>query len=145
MNIAITELKKLQEEKMAAYEKFRERSKELFGNVAKQIFIDYPEISAFSWTQYTPYFNDGDECVFSAHTDYPTLTLVSGDDKDEFTNSSYKINGIAEKDQPYAKGGRAILELLNQFDDDDFKDMFGNHVKVIVSASGVEVEDYEHD
>ena len=31
-----------------------------------------PRIQAISWTQYTPYFNDGDSCTFSAHTSYPS-------------------------------------------------------------------------
>ena len=29
--------------------------------------LDDPEIHDFGWTQYTPYFNDGDPCVFDAN------------------------------------------------------------------------------
>lgn len=29
-----------------------------------QALLDEPTIASFSWTQYTPYFNDGDPCIF---------------------------------------------------------------------------------
>lgn len=31
----------------------------------KQFFIAFPQVKTIVWSQYTPYFNDGDECVFS--------------------------------------------------------------------------------
>jgi hypothetical protein len=33
----------------------------------KDLFDKYPEIRSVTWTQYTPYFNDGDTCTFSVH------------------------------------------------------------------------------
>jgi hypothetical protein len=30
----------------------------------KELFIKYPEIETASWTQYTPFFADGDICIF---------------------------------------------------------------------------------
>lgn len=35
-----------------------------FAEATKEFFIATPEISTLEWTQYTPYFNDGDECTF---------------------------------------------------------------------------------
>jgi hypothetical protein len=32
-----------------------------------QALLDDETIASFGWTQYTPYFNDGDPCVFSIH------------------------------------------------------------------------------
>jgi hypothetical protein len=29
-----------------------------------ELFEEFPELESFSWTQYTPYFNDGDTCEF---------------------------------------------------------------------------------
>ena len=43
-----------------------------------KIFDTFPEVKSVSWTQYTPYFNDGEECTFSAHIDY---FYVNGTDK----------------------------------------------------------------
>lgn len=36
-----------------------------FPEMFKEVFENYPEIHRFSWVQYTPYFNDGEECTFS--------------------------------------------------------------------------------
>jgi hypothetical protein len=33
-----------------------------------QALIDDPEIVEFGWTQYTPYFNDGEPCIFGANS-----------------------------------------------------------------------------
>jgi hypothetical protein len=41
--------------------------------------LAFDEIAGVKWTQYTPYFNDGDACVFSANG--PMLTLTEDADK----------------------------------------------------------------
>lgn len=46
-----------------------EESKKLFKKRIKKLFSDYTELNSFSWVQYTPYFNDGDECIFSVYTE----------------------------------------------------------------------------
>lgn len=43
------------------------------------------KIKSFGWTQYTPYFNDGDECEFRVNTDYP---YINGEDVDELESLS---------------------------------------------------------
>ncbi len=43
------------------------------------------------------------------------------------------------------KIAQAIKEVLGVFDNDDFEDIFGDHVKVVVTAKGSQAEDYEHD
>src|SRR5689334_3768923 len=53
------------EAKQAAQAAFQEGTAKLF-----ELF---PAMESFGWTQYTPYFNDGEECVFSANTEYPTI------------------------------------------------------------------------
>jgi len=37
----------------------------LIGRAAKEILDQYPAVVGFQWTQYTPYFNDGNPCEFS--------------------------------------------------------------------------------
>lgn len=41
--------------------------KEAIGEVFKEFFASTPGVKSVSWDQYTPYFNDGDECVFGMH------------------------------------------------------------------------------
>jgi hypothetical protein len=43
-----------------------QRTKEEFAEILKPV-LDDPTIIDFGWRQYTPYFNDGDTCVFGAH------------------------------------------------------------------------------
>lgn len=57
-------------EKMEALEKeMAEAGANYIRQVAQDAFDKYPELRSFGWTQYTPYFNDGDTCIFAAHTD----------------------------------------------------------------------------
>jgi hypothetical protein len=42
-----------------------------------QALLDDPSIESFGWTQYTPYFNDGEPCVFSASGEL-SVTLMEG-------------------------------------------------------------------
>lgn len=164
----------------------------------KALFGKYPDLISFSWTQYTPYFNDGDECVFSVYADYPEMEL-EGIDQDEgnpkvmyfrsassdkvyvigkdYRNGQYVINFsygrrggsllsgtktdrpvdykeasaiydkiVAEKKaEGYGSPYDDIKELLSGFDEDDLKQVFGDHVKVIANRQGVETEEYSHD
>lgn len=46
---------------------------ELFSGSILELFRDNPSLAQLSWRQYTPYFNDGDECVF--HVDEYSLQI----------------------------------------------------------------------
>lgn len=48
-----------------------------------------PIISAFGWTQYTPYFNDGEPCYFSVGT--PWFATVGGQQPDEEDENGYEF------------------------------------------------------
>lgn len=94
---------------------------------SKEVFKKFPDLKSFAWTQYTPYFNDGDVCVFEVYRHYPYL---NGSDDQEYDS--------AEADE--------ISKLLGAFEEDDLKAAFGDHVKVTIHRDGkVETEDYEHD
>jgi hypothetical protein len=41
-----------------------------FNEIIKLFFEECPKVQALVWTQYTPYFNDGDECIFSVNEPY---------------------------------------------------------------------------
>ena len=43
-----------------------QRTKEEFAAIIQAI-LDDPTVAEFGWRQYTPYFNDGEPCVFGAH------------------------------------------------------------------------------
>jgi hypothetical protein len=64
-----------------------------------------PGLLSVSWNQYTPYWNDGDTCEFSANTDYVTIetdkelgteftALASCDDEEEL-KTSWRLSGVS--------------------------------------------------
>ena len=92
--------------------------KELFQEASKCLFDSFPELESFRWTQYTPYFNDGDECVFRAHTGYPYL------------NGSEDEYGWGKNKTPM---GEAVREFLASFPAETLKEMFGDHCEITVA------------
>ena len=123
----------------AALEQANAIVKEAFLEASNEVFNKYPNIESFSWTQYTPYFNDGDECTFSAQTEYPQLTFTDGTEID--------INyGEGDADaEVVAKEIAAVKTFLAQFDESDYEEMFGDHVRVVVSRKGAKIEGFNHD
>lgn len=58
-----------------------------FNNITKFFFEETP-VQAVTWTQYTPYFNDGDECIFGVNDLY--FILEGFDPKDLQDPYSYE-------------------------------------------------------
>lgn len=130
-------------------------SKKLFAGYSKQLFDRYPFVTAVGWTQYTPYFNDGDPCTFRSNASYPAFRSI-GDvrnedlyeyddfphESSEFWNSKGKYG---DKDPSYIEAEEEFTRFLSQFDNDIYEQMFGDHVQCTLTAEGVEVEEYDHD
>lgn len=74
-----------------ARKQMEETAKGLFTEMSAELFADNPTLQGFSWTQYTPYFNDGDVCTFSAHTDYPTVSMVIDGRVMSWDSNSYEL------------------------------------------------------
>lgn len=87
-------------------------------------------IQSISWNQYTPYFNDGDECKFSANVHY------------------LEINGEWDA-EPQGEDKTCVEELskiLSSVDDDFYRDMFGDHVTVTCHRNAtITIQEYDHD
>lgn len=45
----------------------------LFGEAVKDIFKKHKDLKQFSWNQYAPHWNDGDECVFGVYLESLTI------------------------------------------------------------------------
>lgn len=157
----------IKEEMKRLRDEARKKVKDFFIKGMNKIFEIYPEVKTVSWTQYTPYFNDGEECVFRAHADD---FYVNGYDdwgseiwrasegeigekvllKEEMEydwvregTSSKKVYKTPESRS--VKIYSAIEGFLSQLDDDDYKTMFGDHAKIIVRKDEITVEEYDHD
>lgn len=105
-----------------------------FGPMLKPLFEKHQDVKEISWRQYTPYFNDGDECVFGVYNDDIS---INGEDVWDMSDDDETRFKPAFKD---------FEDLLQSIPDDFFKDLFGDHITVTVKSDcTVETEEYEHD
>lgn len=140
---------------------FRARGTTLLKEVTKQFFEENPTIKGMVWEQYTPYFMDGDTCEFSVND----IAFVTTDDHAVLRQFSYgeprggdDETGDLEFEFYSSWSGRDISDIVLRdatisFNDflqssemeDVLQDLFGDHVQVIATANGFEVEEYDHD
>jgi hypothetical protein len=217
------EYETLQRRIEALKEEAQGKSKTLIKEVLKAFFLKYDGVvhNVF-WTQYTPYFNDGEACEFSVRDVYLTLEsesdVESEDDEgsviydeDDILNIKKRIetwedfrenpNTAALKYQkdyikkynrdPFDYSYRswqqktvqqamaewkpdyvseeelrqklvtaenlvanysslkvefnAVKKLISSIDEDVMRVMFGDHVKIVATKYGVEIENYDHE
>ncbi len=156
----LEELKLKQKELSELNQKIIDQSSDIFDIFISEIFNKYP-IESFGWSQYTPYFNDGDTCIFSANTDYLKIN-------DEYVEESEWIseknttnwgtwnaqtrqydNRVEVDNEKYdpilAKCSDEISDFLSNFDDNFYLKKFGDHAEITVTKDGFTIEDCEHD
>lgn len=137
----------------AAQEEARAVVREVFKEGAAELFGAHPRLDSFGWTQYTPYFNDGDECVFGVRNDEPYFNGEHSYDVGTIHETKYENVGgqyqkVANPDYDAELGGAfaAVREFLTSFDESDYRELFGDHKKVTVKRDGaLDIDDYEHD
>jgi len=100
-NPIISELRELQSQ-------FQAKAKEALRTSFKKFFESHPEVSRIMWTQYTPYFNDGDACTFSIN---------------ELT---FKASGMNLKPDVNKELGQLLV------DDDDIDDVHGYSIDNVI-------------
>ena len=154
-------LKEKQEEIKKLKKEMVEASNKIFTELTKSIFEENPKLQSFGWNQYTPYFNDGDTCTFSANTDYIYINGDSVDEADWISETKITNYGTWNRekrqyegrtevpnldfDPELSKVNDEIKEFLRNFDNDFFMSQFGDHAEVTITAEGVSVDEYEHD
>lgn len=138
-----------------------EESNKIFGELTKEFFDENPKLESFGWTQYTPYFNDGDTCEFEANTDYIYVNGVYIEDCEWYNKTKVTDYGKYNYDKRVYEGRvevanpdydeelvnvtNEIKSFLSYFEDDFFKDQFGDHTIVTITKNGVETDQYDHD
>jgi len=134
---------------------YKNKAQELFKSVVKGFFVLNPTINSIIWTQYAPYFNDGEECVFNVHepsfsnaidpddiADVYPGDCYEGDKEDIFAITSYDLpkDGI---DTESIKFMENIIQNVEMYD--VMKTMFGPHSKVVATREGFDVSEYDHE
>lgn len=129
-----------------------------------QAVLDDDGITSFGWRQYTPYFNDGDACVFGASgvwvrtvhdadEDIDTYELEVSDTHPSLGNQKY--DSAQRRFMTYANerndAGRfdRCDALSSAIDSGAFDDVpleaFGDHAEITVRRDGISVATYEHE
>lgn len=139
-------------------QKGTEKLKEVF----KLFWEKNPEVKTISWTQYAPYFNDGDACIFRVNEVYfsnsenPEQVDEDDDLYDEETGvwtASAWYFGWWEKEYPDRKipinmdNAKNLGDFLQSNAMRDIMEMmFGPDNRVIATRDGFKTEEYErHD
>ncbi|QGT54384.1 hypothetical protein b3_0140 [Synechococcus phage B3] len=127
----------------------------------KELFTEFweknPGVKAAFWTQYAPYFNDGDPCTFSVHD--TLFTNAEGEDLDDINCEDYE----GEKEDIWVEYSfdprwcKVVPEeagvdvescdhlrrlLCSSVMKDVMKAMFGEDSKVYATREGFKIEEY---
>lgn len=157
----IGELKKKQEEEI------KRLCDELLAQPERwqALFDGLPDyVVGIHWTQYTPHFNDGDPCEFSVYDPcflvtesrpwmcYQELSAPDDEGIDIEEAGLRKEDGAvyvydsywADREKPEFAPFAAVLDSFKG-SDDVMEAVFGDHVEVFITRSGVTTVDYSHD
>ncbi len=127
------------------------------------LFDAYPKLVWFSWTQYTPYFNDGDACTFRVY-DISWIQFEGMEDfmdPYEYHTFSYdsKRNKLPELSDGDKKSNEVKfpwvsletfnwlmeeLNLVQQIPTEALNSIYGEW-EIVVTRGNIEVQDYDHD
>ncbi len=110
----------------AKQKEFNDFMKIEFQKGTKELFEENPGLKSFSFQGYSPYFNDGEDLIFSAYTDCPDINGEDGYKNKELMN--------------------IVVKFLEIFDDNFYNTLFGNHWEVTITKDNIEVSAYDdHD
>jgi hypothetical protein len=141
-----TEIKKTIEEA-------QEKAKEALIAELKDVFVRHPDLKVIKWTQYTPGFNDGDPCYFTigdvTASNYMGVNAYGeweGDDEHDEENEPADLL-VFSLDYNVPQGFEDLAPLGKFINSGTGKDvlefMFGDGVTVVVTADGVDTDEYD--
>jgi hypothetical protein len=116
----------------------------------KDIFVRHPELKVIKWPQYVPGFNDGDACEFSLGEIVVSneIDISNCGEWDEDEAGDEPENLIAFTlgyDEPTEYADlKPLGKFMNSHTGQDILEfIFGINIEVIVTATGVETEEYD--
>lgn len=125
--------------RQALEDELRKNGESLLRQHFTKLFAAVPTLQAVKWTQYTPYFNDGDACVFGVNewsVRFETTPENAGWNEDGFEDVPWK--------SPDAKW-KILAEFEGAVPESVLLATFGDHVEVTATREGFQVDEYSHD
>lgn len=133
--------------------KFMDIMQSEFKVYVKEFFDENPEIEVIKWVQYTPYFNDGEPCVFRVND--PTFSnsdpenVNSYGELDEEVENEFAFQGTWCIPDSLKNKEKVFDEFSSLICSSEMEDvmlaMFGDHVEVTCTRDNITVNDYDHD
>jgi hypothetical protein len=143
-----------------AERKVQQRPLEEFSPLLQAV-LDDPQVTEFGWRQCTPYFNDGEPCVFGAHGAWVRTAGDEDADRDDLDVGVHVTLGprlwnpgagryvdverAPEKAALYGRCKELASAVEGGAFDDVLLEAFGDHADITVRRDGITVEFYEHD
>lgn len=119
----------------AAQEKIKSDSQTLIGAIFNEFFAKHGEhVFAVHWTQGTPGFNDGDECLFSVHDIWLSITEESFEDGEGDYSPHHPE--LAEVFADF----KVIQNLIKSIDNKYMQMIYDNDAKVVYFGPTGELE-----
>jgi hypothetical protein len=131
-------MQELIKEYYSKLEEMKEAITPLFMKELNSVFEKDENLESFSFSQYTPYFNDGDYCTFSFMGLHEFKLLNEEEPADEW---KYSTRGDKEKELV-----ESLDSLMNTIPSDILLGLFGDHVEVTINRDGtIEKDQMDHD
>lgn len=115
-------------------------NKKLFMEAVNELFDEHKELMGIRWRQYTPYFNDGDTCVFRVGSLFIATKPVSelekleedGEDDDMGDYGDGFLSTYHFRENPALVEDIDSLENFMGHAEDCLQEMFDDHVVVTI-------------
>jgi hypothetical protein len=113
--ILAAKIKKINSTAKAQIEKIRSKTasqnQSLLKQAVKSLFAANPNLESFSWTEYTPYWNDGDACTFSTNFGYGLVVNGEDEDSQDIETLKERVQLLENRKAMSAKIARKIAQL----------------------------------
>lgn len=150
---------------VAEIERVMEEARAKAAEILKQEFLNLfnvnPTLKVVVWHQYTPYFNDGDECTFSVGDVYASNyeavnhygewdeDLAYDPETDETMNEPEDLQidgGWGRHKNDTFEGFQELREFMqSSLGEEVLKEIFGDHTQIRATREGFQVDEYEHE
>lgn len=155
----VTDFEKIE----AMYQKQKREASNKFKIAFEAFVTDFfklvPSVKRVVWTQFTPYFNDGDACYFRVND--PTFYNFTMDENEDYRdeedlqegqyaldswecstyNTEHETYGISDSEFQVIK---FLIHVINN-NETFFEEIYGDHTEITLTSDGIKIEECEHD
>lgn len=136
----MSKLKELSKTNEAMKKRLMDEGKAAFAEHFETFFKKNTQVESLRWTQYTPYFNDGEDCHFGVGDTMVKVEGLKGEEYYDGYVQEYEIDNLTLK--------KAVLDLSKELSNMEEVCLmaFGDHKEITAYPNGkITVIDYDHE